>query len=40
MTSENWELIMNICDKVQEEGETGYVYSAQRALRLLLMILC
>ena len=25
LTSENWELILNLCDKVQEEGETGYV---------------
>ena len=24
LTSENWELILNLCDKVQEEGETGY----------------
>ncbi|CCM01831.1 uncharacterized protein FIBRA_03899 [Fibroporia radiculosa] len=23
MTSENWELILNLCDKVQDEGETG-----------------
>jgi hypothetical protein len=25
LTSENWELIMNCCDKVQEEGQEGYV---------------
>ncbi|KZT25211.1 hypothetical protein NEOLEDRAFT_1065705 [Neolentinus lepideus HHB14362 ss-1] len=23
LTSENWELILNLCDKVQDEGETG-----------------
>jgi len=25
LTSENWELILNLCDKVQDEGQTGYV---------------
>lgn len=25
MTSENWELILNLCDQVQDEGEQGYV---------------
>ena len=24
LTSENWELILNCCDKVQEEGQDGY----------------
>jgi len=24
LTGENWELILNLCDKVQEEGEQGY----------------
>jgi hypothetical protein len=24
LTSENWELIINCCDKVQEEGQEGY----------------
>lgn len=24
LTSENWELILNLCDKVQDEGQTGY----------------
>ncbi len=23
LTSENWEIILNLCDKVQEEGEAG-----------------
>ncbi|PPQ83806.1 hypothetical protein CVT26_004518 [Gymnopilus dilepis] len=23
LTSENWEMIMNLCDKVQEEGQSG-----------------
>lgn len=27
LTSENWELILNLCDKVQEEGEQGCVSS-------------
>lgn len=26
MTSENWELILNLCDKVQDEGQEGCVY--------------
>ena len=30
LTSENWELILNICDKVADEGETGYVYRLLR----------
>ena len=25
LTSENWGLIMNLCDKVMDEGETGCV---------------
>jgi hypothetical protein len=25
LTSENWELILNLCDKVQDEGQAGYV---------------
>ncbi len=25
LTSENWELILNLCDKVVDEGESGYV---------------
>lgn len=25
LTSENWELILNLCDKVQDEGPEGYV---------------
>ncbi|KAK0461373.1 uncharacterized protein EV420DRAFT_195887 [Desarmillaria tabescens] len=25
LTSENWELILNLCDKVQEEGQEGCV---------------
>ena len=24
LTSENWEIILNLCDKVQDEGEQGY----------------
>jgi hypothetical protein len=24
LTSENWELILNLCDKVSDEGEQGY----------------
>lgn len=24
LTGENWELILNLCDKVQDEGEQGY----------------
>lgn len=27
LTSENWELILNLCDRVQDEGEQGYVSS-------------
>ena len=27
LTSENWELILNLCDKVQDEGEQGYAGS-------------
>ena len=27
LTGENWELILNLCDKVQDEGEQGYVQS-------------
>lgn len=23
LTSENWELILNLCDKVQDEGQPG-----------------
>jgi hypothetical protein len=23
LTGENWELILNLCDKVQEDGENG-----------------
>jgi len=23
LTGENWELILNLCDKVQDEGEMG-----------------
>jgi hypothetical protein len=23
LTSENWEIILNLCDKVQDEGEQG-----------------
>lgn len=26
LTDENWELILNLCDKVQDEGEQGCVY--------------
>jgi signal transducing adaptor molecule len=26
LTSENWEVILNLCDKVQEEGEPGYFF--------------
>ena len=26
LTGENWELILNICDKVSDEGEAGYEY--------------
>ena len=25
LTGENWELILNMCDKVQDEGQPGYV---------------
>ena len=25
LTSENWEIILNLCDKVQDEGEQGSV---------------
>lgn len=25
LTSENWEMILNLCDKVVDEGETGQV---------------
>jgi hypothetical protein len=24
LTSENWELILNLCDKVGDEGQEGY----------------
>lgn len=24
LTAENWELILNLCDKVVDEGEAGY----------------
>ena len=26
LTSENWELILNLCDKVAEEGQPGYIF--------------
>lgn len=26
LTGENWELILNLCDKVQDEGEQGCVW--------------
>lgn len=26
LTSENWEVILNLCDKVQDEGESGYFF--------------
>ena len=32
LTSENWELILNLCDKVQDEGQEGYVGSPRIAL--------
>lgn len=25
LTSENWEVILNLCDKIQDEGEAGYL---------------
>ena len=32
LTSENWELILNLCDKVLEEGEQGQVPPVLRSL--------
>ena len=29
LTSENWELILNLCDKVQDEGQEGSVPTAR-----------
>lgn len=29
LTSENWELILNLCDKVQDEKQPGYVAGRQ-----------
>jgi hypothetical protein len=34
LTGENWEIILNLCDKVTEEGEEGYVASAASLLAL------
>ncbi len=28
LTSENWELILNLCDKVSDEGQSGYATRA------------
>ena len=28
LTSENWELILNLCDKVVDDGEQGYAYAS------------
>jgi len=28
LTSENWEFILNLCDKVSDEGQSGYAMRA------------
>jgi hypothetical protein len=33
LTSENWELILGLCDKVQDEGQPGYVGYYHRAAK-------
>jgi signal transducing adaptor molecule len=39
LTGENWELILNLCDKVQDEGEQGCVRSLSISFIKLLNIL-
>lgn len=33
LTSENWELILNLCDKVSDEGQEGCVFFFLRSYR-------
>lgn len=33
LTSENWELILNLCDKVNDEGESGQVFDIAGRIR-------
>jgi hypothetical protein len=36
LTSENWETILNLCDKVQDEGEQGSVFRHWSPIMLIL----
>lgn len=37
LTGENWELILNLCDKVQDEGDQGYVAMSNTASLILTL---
>jgi hypothetical protein len=39
LTSENWELILNLCDKVQDEGQEGYATWPDLSLPKILVYL-